>query len=54
MSPELAGRFFTAELPGKPKNTGMGKPNTSPGDIPNPRIEQGSLASQADSFPTEL
>ena len=32
------------------KNTGMGKPFPSPGDLPNPGIEPGSPALQADSL----
>ena len=39
---------------GKPKNTGVGKPIPSPGDLPDPGIEPGSPALQADSLPTEL
>ena len=31
-----------------------GLPFPSPGDLPNPGIEPGSPALQADSFPTEL
>ena len=31
-----------------------GYPIPSPGDLPNPGIELGSLALQADSLPTEL
>jgi len=31
-----------------------GLPFPSPGDLPNPGIEPGSLALQADSSPTEL
>ena len=31
-----------------------GWPFPSPGDLPNPGIEPGSLALQADSLPTEL
>ena len=40
--------------PGKPKNSGVGKPNPSPEDLPNPGIEPGSPALQADSLPAEL
>ena len=43
-----------AEPAGKPKNTGVGKPIPSPADLPNPGIELGSPALQADSLPTEL
>ena len=35
------------------QNTGVGKPFPSPGDLPNPGIELGSPALQADSLPTE-
>ena len=31
-----------------------GQPSPSPGDLPNPGIELGSPALQADSLPTEL
>ena len=41
-----------AETQGKPENTGVGSP--SPGDLPDPGIEPGSPALQADSLPTEL
>ena len=44
----IAGRFFTAELQGKPKNTGV--PIPSPVDLPNPGIELGSPALQVDSL----
>ena len=40
------------DFPGK--NTGVGLPFPSPGDLPNPGIEPGSPALQADSLPTEL
>ena len=36
------------------KNTGVGLPFPSPGDFPDPGIEPGSPALQADSLPTEL
>ena len=42
------------EPPGKPKNTGVGSPVPSPGDLPNPGIEPRSPALQADSLPAEL
>ena len=48
----IAGRFFTAELQGKPKNTGV--PIPSPVDLPNPGIELGSPALQVDFLPAEL
>ena len=34
--------------------TGVGKPNPSPEDLPNPGIEPRSPALQADSLPAEL
>ena len=36
------------------QNTGVGKPFPSPGDLPNPGIELGSPALQADSLTTEI
>ena len=36
------------------KNTGVGLPFPSPGDLPNPEIKPGCPALQADSLPTEL
>ena len=38
----------------KPKNTGVGRPIPSPADLPDPGIERGSPALEADSLPTEL
>ena len=35
------------------KNTGVGKPFPTPGDLPNPGIQLGSHALQADSLPSE-
>ena len=35
------------------KNTGVGLPFLSPGNLPNPGIEPRSLAFQADSLPSE-
>ena len=46
----LQGWFFTSWATRKPKNTG----SPSPGDLPDPGIEPGSSALQADSLPTEL
>ena len=43
----LSMRFFRQEY-------WSGLPFPSPGDLPNPGIEPGSPALQADSFPTEL
>ena len=43
-----------SESPGKPKNTGVGKPIPSPADLPNPEIEPRSPALQVDSLPAEL
>ena len=42
-----------SEPPGIPKNTGLGGPIPSPGDLPNPGIEPGSPAFQADALPSE-
>ena len=39
------------DFPGK--NTGVGLPFPSPGALPDPGIEPGSLALQANSLPTE-
>ena len=36
------------------QNTGVGRPFTSPGDLPDPGIKQGSPTLQVDSVPTEL
>ena len=35
------------------KNTGVGKPFPSPGDLPKPGIQPGSHALQGDSLPSE-
>ena len=35
------------------KDTGVGLPFLSPGDLPNPGIKPGSSALQADSLPSE-
>ena len=51
---QLQADLLPAEPPGKPKNTGVGKPIPSPVDLPDPGIEAGSPALQADSLPTEL
>ena len=40
--------------PGKPRNTGVGSPVPSPGDLPSPGIKPGSPPLQVDSLPTEL
>ena len=42
------------EPPGKSKKTEVGSLSPSPGDLPDPGIEPGSPALQADSLPTEL
>jgi len=46
--------LYSAEAQEKPKNTGVGSLIPSPADLPNPGIEPGSPALQADSSPTEL
>ena len=43
-----------AEPQGNPKNTGVGSLSLLQGIFPNPGIELGSPALQADSLPTEL
>ena len=43
-----------AEPQEKPKNTGVGSLTLLLGNLPNPGIEPGSPALQADSLPTEL
>ncbi|KAB0363223.1 hypothetical protein FD754_007379 [Muntiacus muntjak] len=48
----IAGRFFTSEPQGKPKNTGVGSHPFSR-DLPDPKITPGSPELQADSFPPE-
>ena len=46
------GLFSPGSSPGQ--NTGVGSFFPSPGDLPNPGLEPGSPALQADSLPTEL
>ena len=46
------GLYNSWNFPGE--NTGEGSLSLSPADLPNPGIEQGSPALQADSLPTEL
>ena len=46
-SPTLQTDSLPAEPQGKPRNTGVGVP--SPADLPNPGIERGFPALQADS-----
>ena len=43
-----------AEPQGKPKNTGVGSLSLLQGYLPDPGIELGSPALQADSLPAEL
>ena len=45
----MVGGFFTFESPGKPKNIGVGSLSLLQGDFPDPGIEPGSPALQADS-----
>ena len=49
-----AGGSLPPEPPGKPKNTEMGSLSFSSEDPPDPGIELGSPALQADSLPAEL
>ena len=50
----IAGRFFTSWAKREAQEDWSGQPILSPADIPNPGIEPGSPAWQADSLPTEL
>ena len=50
----IAGGFFTPKPPGKPKNTGVGSLSLLQGNLPDPGIQLGSPALQADSLPAEL
>ena len=50
-SPALQAASLPAELQGKPKNTGLGRAIPSPGDLPDPGIEPGFPALQADPSP---
>ena len=50
----IAGRFFTSWATREAQEHWSGWPIPSPGDGPNPGIELGSPALQADSLPTEL
>ena len=52
-SPALQADALPSELPGKPKNTGVGSLSLSPMDLPDPGVELGSLALQVDSLLTE-
>ena len=49
----LQADFLPAELPGKPKNTGVGSLSLLQGNLSNPGIEPRSPALQADSLPAE-
>ena len=53
-SPALQADSLPAELPGKPRNAGLGSLIPSPGDLPKPGIELGSPRLQVDSLPAEL
>ena len=50
----IAGRFFTSWATRQAQQYWSRQPIPSPGDLPNPGIEPGSPALQADSLPTEL
>ena len=50
----IAGRFFTSWAPREAQEHWSGQLVPSPADLPDPRIEPGSPALQADSLPTEL
>ena len=46
--------ILSSEIPGKPKNTGVGSPSLAPGDLPYPGMEPGSLALQVNSLSAGL
>ena len=50
----IAGRFFTSWTTREAQGYWSRQPIPSPADLPNPGIEPGSPALQADSSPTEL
>ena len=50
----IAGRFFTIWATREAQEYWSGKPIPSAGDLPDPGIEPGSPALQADSLPAEL
>ena len=50
----IAGRFFTSWATRETQEYWSGWPISSPEDLPDPGIELGSPALQADSLPTEL
>ena len=52
--PHIAGRFFISWATREIQEYWSGQPIPSPVDLPNPRIEPGSPALQADSLPAEL
>ena len=52
MDYSLPGSSVHGDSPGK--NTGVYPPILSPGELPDPGIEQGSPALQADSLKTDL
>ena len=52
--PHIVGRFFTSWATREAQEYWSRYPIPSPGDLPDPRIELGSPALQADSLPTEL
>ena len=49
----IAGRFFTSWATREAQEYWSGKPNPSPADLPDPGIEPGPPALQADSLPAE-
>ena len=53
-SPALQADPLPAELPGKPKYTGVGSLSFLRGELPDPEIQPGSPALQGDSLPDEL
>ena len=53
-SPTLRADSLPSELPGKPKNIGVGSQSLFQGDLPDPGIKPGSPALQVDSLSAEL
>ena len=53
-NPGLQANSLPSEPPGNPKNSGVGKPIPSPGDLPDTGIERGSPALQVNSLQAEI
>ena len=53
-NPGLQANSLPSKPPGNPKNSGVDKPIPSPGDLPDPGIEQGSPVLHVDSLQAEI